>query len=192
LLVLLCLAAFADHDGRAFPNISAVALCCSTKQAGVNQAIEELINSGELRLTRFGYKDPDGDMVPPEYQILVAPPYGESQTASQPNAPLECEGLRGAAYRIDAHLLLCSNGRGQASESFSGLAKICRLSRKTVINSIKRLEVRGLLKVVRTAQAANVYWLDPPVGSFELIRQLWLMAKWLELQYGAIGYCSVE
>jgi hypothetical protein len=74
--VLLCLAAFADHDGCVFPDIHAVALACWTNPKGANQAIQELINSGELRLTRFSFEDPDGDVVPAAYQILAGPTYG--------------------------------------------------------------------------------------------------------------------
>jgi Helix-turn-helix domain len=92
--------------------------------------------------------------------------------------------LSPAEWRIFSRLLLLSNARGQASESFSALAKICQLSRKTVITSIQNLKARRLLKVVmRTAWGGqNVYVLNPPVGYFQFLHQVLLMSQWLALQ----------
>jgi hypothetical protein len=65
-------------------------------------------------------------------------------------------------------------------------------ARETVSASIKKLEADGLLWIEPVCGSANVYWLDPPVGSFESIRQIWLTAKWLELQPGGLTAIQVR
>jgi hypothetical protein len=92
-------------------------------------------------------------------------------------------GLQGTAYHIYAHmLLLCSKHNGEISISIQKLARRCRCSPETVSTAIKKFQARGLLEIIRRTGLPNVYFLDPPIGSFESIRQIWLMAKWFELE----------
>jgi hypothetical protein len=92
--------------------------------------------------------------------------------------------LNPAARRIYSHLLMNVDNKGQIPCSHRHLCKACRVSFKTVITSIRQLKALGLLRIVRETGYANLDLLYPPIGSFESIRQISLITKWLELEGG--------
>lgn len=78
------------------------------------------------------------------------------------HSSLDDSGLTANQFRIYAHLSRRSNKKGKAWPGADSMAEVCRMHRETVLESIKELESRNMLRVQRRKGIGNVYELTPP------------------------------
>jgi hypothetical protein len=78
------------------------------------------------------------------------------------HSELDDLGLDSHEFRIYAHLARRANGKSKAWPGITSMSQACRMKRNSVIRTIRRLETKGLIRVVRKSGLRSEYLLTAP------------------------------